>query len=122
MKENRQTIMPRAIIAVMIVMLGIALLPIRWYGYYILLKLVVCGGCVFLAANAYDDGRKHLVWFLGGLAVIYNPIIRFPLGRELWMAINILTIIVLIAVMKSTKQRGAVQNKDSPAIPTVKPD
>lgn len=122
MKENRQTKMPRAIIAVMIVMLGIALLPIRWYGYYILLKLVVCGGCAFLAANAYDDGRKHLVWFLGGLAVLYNPIIRFPLGRELWMVINILTIIVLIAVMKSTKQRGAVQNKDSPAIPTVKPD
>jgi hypothetical protein len=122
MKENRQTIMPRPLIAVMIVMLGIALLPIRWYGYYILLKLVVCGGCAFLAANAYDDGRKHLVWFMGGLAVLYNPIIRFPLGRELWMVINILTIIVLIAVMKSTKQRGAVQNKDSPAIPTVKPD
>jgi hypothetical protein len=122
MKENRQTIMPRPLIVVMIVMLGIALLPIRWYGYYILLKLVVCGGCAFLAANAYDDGRKHLVWFMGGLAVLYNPIIRFPLGRELWMVINILTIIVLIAVMKSTKQRGAVQNKDSPAIPTVKPD
>ena len=122
MKENRQTIMPRTLVAVMIVMLGIALLPIRWYGYYVLLKLVVCGGCGFLAANAYDDGRKHFVWFLGGLAVLYNPIIRFPIGRELWIAVNILTIIVLIAVMKSTKQRGAVQNKDSPAIPTVKPD
>ena len=122
MKENRQTKMPRPLIAVMIVMLGIALLPIRWYGYYVLLKLVVCGGCGFLAANAYDDGRKHLVWFLGGLAVLYNPIIRFPLGRELWIVVNILTTIVLIAVMKSTKQRGAVQNKDSPAIPTVKPD
>ena len=122
MKENRQTKMPRTLVTVMIVMLGIALLPIRWYGYYVLLKLVVCGGCGFLAANAYDDGRKHLVWLLGGLAVLYNPIIRFPLGRELWMVINVLTIIVLVAVMKSTKQRGAVQNKDSPAIPTVKPD
>jgi hypothetical protein len=104
MKENRQMIMPRAIIPVMIVMLGIALLPIRWYGYYILLKLVVCGGCAFLAANAYDDGRKHLVWFMGWLAVLYNPIIRFPLGRELWMVINILTIIVLIAVMQVAKR------------------
>ena len=41
MKENRQTEMPRPLIAVMIVMLGIALLPIRWYGYYVLLKFVV---------------------------------------------------------------------------------
>ena len=104
MKENRQTIMPRPLIAVMIVMLGIALLPIRWYGYYILLKFVVCGGCAFLAANAYDDGRKHLFWFWGGLAVLYNPIIRFPLGRELWIAVNILTIIVLIAAMRSLKK------------------
>ena len=104
MKENRQTIMSRPLVAVMIVMLGIALLPIRWYGYYILLKFVVCGGCAFLAANAYDDGRKYLVWFMGGLAVLYNPIIRFPLGRELWMVINILTIIVLIAAMQVAKR------------------
>ena len=104
MKENRQTKMPRTLVAVIIVMLGIALLPIRWYGYYILLKLVVCGGCVFLAANAYDDGSKHFVWFLGGLAVLYNPIIRFPIGRELWIAVNILTIIVLIAAMRSLKK------------------
>lgn len=104
MKENRQTKMPRTLVAVIIVMLGIALLPIRWYGYYILLKLVVCGGCTFLAASAYDDGRKHFVWFLGGLAVLYNPIIRFPIGRELWIAVNILTIIVLIATMRSLKK------------------
>ena len=122
MKTEKQSIVLKSFIVMMMVMLGIALLPIRYYGYYVLLKLVICGGCAFLAANAYDAGRKHLVWFMGGLAVLYNPIIRFPLGRELWMVINILTIIVLIAIMKSTKQRGAVQNKDSPAIPTVKPD
>ena len=122
MKTEKQSIVPKSFIVMMMVMLGIALLPIRYYGYYVLLKIVICGGCAFLAAIAYGDGRKYLVWFMGGLAVLYNPIIRFPLGRELWMVINILTIIVLIAVMKSTKQRGAVQNKDSPAIPTVKPD
>jgi len=104
MKVNERIRILKPLNAIMIVMLGIALLPIRWYGYYILLKFVVCGGCAFLAANAYDDGRKHLVWFLGGLAVLYNPIIRFPLGRELWMDINILTIIVLIAAMRLLKK------------------
>ena len=122
MKTEKQSIVPKSFIVMMMVMLGIALFPIRYYGYYVLLKIVICGGCAFLAAIAYGDGRKYLVWFMGGLAVLYNPIIRFPLGRELWMVINFLTIIVLIAVMKSTKQRGAVQNKDSPEIPTVKPD
>ena len=104
MKVNERIRILKPLNAIMIVMLGIALLPIRWYGYYILLKFVVCGGCAFLAANAYDDGRKHLVWFMGGLAVLYNPIIRFPLGRELWMVINILTIIVLIAAMRLLKK------------------
>ena len=104
MKVNERIRILKPLNAIMIVMLGIALLPIRWYGYYILLKFVVCGGCAFLAANAYDDGRKHLVWFLGGLAVLYNPIIRFPLGRELWIVINILTIIVLIAAMRLLKK------------------
>ena len=104
MKVNERIRILKPLNAIMIVMLGIALLPIRWYGYYILLKLVVCGGCAFLAANAYDDGRKHLVWFLGGLAVLYNPIIRFPLGRELWIAVNVLTMIVLIVAMKVAKR------------------
>ena len=71
---------------------------------YVLLKIVICGGCAFLAAIAYGDGRKYLVWFWGGLAVLYNPIIRFPLGRELWIFVNILTIIVLIVAMKTLKK------------------
>lgn len=104
MKTEKQSIVLKSFIVMMMVMLGIALLPIRYYSYYVLLKLVICGGCAFLAANAYDAGRKHLVWFMGGLAVLYNPIIRFPLGRELWMVINILTIIVLIAAMRSLKK------------------
>ena len=105
MKTEKQSIVPKSFIVMMMVMLGIALFPIRYYGYYVLLKIVICGGCAFLAANAYDDGRKHLVWVMGGLAVLYNPIIRFPLGRELWMVINILTIIVLIAAMRSLKSK-----------------
>lgn len=104
MKTEKQSIVPKSFIVMMMVMLGIALLPIRYYGYYVLLKIVICGGSAFLAAIAYGDGRKYLVWFGGGLAVLYNPIIRFPLGRELWIVVNILTIILLIVAMKTLKK------------------
>lgn len=104
MKTEKQSIVPKSFIVMMMVMLGIALLPIRYHGYYVLLKIVICGGCAFLAAIAYGDGRKYLVWFGGGLAVLYNPIIRFPLGRELWIVVNILTIILLIVAMKTLKK------------------
>ena len=65
MKTEKQSIVPKSFIVMMMVMLGIALLPIRYYGYYVLLKIVICGGCAFLAAIAYGDGRKYLVWFGG---------------------------------------------------------
>jgi len=61
MKTEKQSIVPKSFIVMMMVMLGIALLPIRYYGYYVLLKIVICGGCAFLAAIAYGDGRKYLV-------------------------------------------------------------
>ena len=96
MKENRQTKMPRALIAVMIVMLGIALLPIRCHGYYVLLKIIVCAGGGFLATKAFVVNCVGLGWWLATTAVVYNPFIRIPLGRELWVIVNIATIIMLV--------------------------
>ena len=42
MKTEKQSIVPKSFIVMMMVMLGIALLPIRYYGYYVL--LMVMGG------------------------------------------------------------------------------
>ena len=38
MKTEKQSIVPKSFIVMMMVMLGIALLPIRYYGYYVLLN------------------------------------------------------------------------------------
>lgn len=35
MKTEKQSIVPKSFIVMMMVMLGIALLPIRYYGYYV---------------------------------------------------------------------------------------
>jgi len=37
----------------MIAMLCIAMLPLHTYGYYVLLKFVICGGCGYLATRAF---------------------------------------------------------------------
>lgn len=87
----------------LIVFLIVALFPIRAYGFYVLLKFVICGGCAFLAVNASEEERKHMVWILGGLAVLYNPIVRFPLGREIWTVVNVVTILGLVVNMKGIK-------------------
>ena len=88
----------------LITFLVIAVFPIHAYGFYVLLKFVVCGGCAFLAVKADVEGRKCMVWFLCVLAVLYNPVIRFPLGRVIWTIVNIVTIIGLIVDMKGAKK------------------
>ena len=80
---------------ILMTFLIIAIFPIDEDGFYVLLKFVICGGCAFLAVNAREAGRKNMMWFLGGLAVLYNPIVRFSLGREIWMVVDVATIIVL---------------------------
>ena len=85
----------------MIVMLVVAMLPIPFYGYYILLKLVVCGGFGYLATTAYSRGeRGGWLWLLGGIAVLYNPIVRLPMEREIWTLANLATIAVLVVSVK----------------------
>ena len=88
----------------MILMLVVAMFPIPFYGYYILLKLVVCGGFGYLATTAYSRGeRGGWLWLLGGIAVLYNPIVRLPMGREIWTFANLATIAVLVVSMKRAK-------------------
>ena len=75
------------------------------YGYYVLLRLLVCGLCLFLALNEARNGRPIWVWILGGVAVLYNPILRIHLNRELWSVVNVATILLLVAHMWSEGTR-----------------
>ncbi|MFL6728117.1 MAG: DUF6804 family protein [Sphingomicrobium sp.] len=62
------------------------------YTYYVLLRIVVCGACAYLAFSEADAGRIRWAWILGSAAVLYNPILRIHLNRELWSMINLATI------------------------------
>jgi len=81
---------PQAIAGVMLLW---ALNPENPYGYYILLRWVCCAAFTYLALKAHAQGKDGWVWVLGVMAVIYNPIIRIHLTREIWSVINIATLI-----------------------------
>lgn len=76
-------------------MLAWALNPANPYGYYILLRIVCCAVCAYLALMAASIGRTYWTWILGVFAFIYNPIMRVHLTREIWSFVNVVTIIVL---------------------------
>ena len=82
---------PSNLLAVGIAALAIALLPLP-YGYYMLLRVVMCGLFSYLAYLSWQSGGQELTWACGVIAAIYNPFVPLHLGREVWVLINIATI------------------------------
>ncbi len=91
-----------------------ALNPETPYGYYLLLRIVICGICAFLAYRALKIGNDKWAWILGVTAVIYNPIFPIHLTREIWSVVNIATVVVLAATV------GALRKRSLPEQPLIR--
>lgn len=79
------------------VVVGLGLLPMP-YGYYALLRIVLClsGATGFAAARHSKDLAWS--WIYGVTAVLYNPILPVQLGsKPLWIGVNLVTLCALWA-------------------------
>lgn len=68
-----------SLIATIAVIIGFADLP---YGYYMLLRLFLCGVSLFFLVGAnlvLEDWHR---WTLSGFAVLYNPILPIRIGEK----------------------------------------
>jgi hypothetical protein len=79
-----------------IVLLLWALYPENPYGYYIFLRIVCFLTFIYVAFRFYHFDNKVFMWIMIFFSIIYNPLIRVHLNREIWSVINIITIIVII--------------------------
>lgn len=92
--ERRPPLIPAIIAALML--LG-ALVP--WpYGYYQLLRFVVCGVSVYIAFIAYNWEKRWATWLFGFIALLFNPLIPIHLSREIWQPINVICALLFFAV------------------------
>src|SRR5690606_26448402 len=71
---------------------AIALVPTLPYGYYSVMRWVVCAACAWLALSSYRNGREEWAWAWGVVAGIYNPIFPVHANREIWSIVNVVTI------------------------------
>ena len=93
-----------------------ALNPDNPYGYYVLLRLICFSSFIYLAYKIIILGKHNWAYVLGSMALIYNPIIRVHLEREIWSIINIITILVLIPtihLLPKNINKSEVLNNDS---------
>lgn len=79
-----------AAVATALVGVGLFDLP---YGYYMLLRLALCGSAVVFAIESHDRGWMPAVWIFGLFTVLYNPFVPVHLGeKEVWTWINAATV------------------------------
>ena len=76
----------------------------RWpYGFYTLLRLVVCGCSAYLAVKANSTRNVAWTWIMGGMAVLFNPILPIRIHRSDWRILDALaavTLFVFVIVYK----------------------
>ncbi len=82
-------------------MLCLALLPVWPYGYYTLLRLVVCATCGYAAYVFRQNASlaKHVLPLIF-IALLFNPIVPVRLDFSLWLLIDLGTAICLLTLAK----------------------
>lgn len=92
---------------IIVVALVVALIPTTPYGYYPLMRWVVCGACVWTALDAYRKNQEGWVWCWAVLAGVYNPIVSVHSTREIWSAVNIATIAAAVIYLANARRMGS---------------
>lgn len=66
------------------------------YGYYVLLRFIVCGVAAYVAYISYESKLTWATWVFGIIAFLFNPIIKFHLGRELWQIVDLIAAVLFV--------------------------
>ena len=88
---------PVIYIAAGMLLVGAAPLP---YGYYMLLRILATGVFGWAAFVAYKQKHQSLPWVFGFLAILFNPIAKIHLTKELWAIVDIGAGILLLATKR----------------------
>lgn len=70
------------------------------YGFYQLVRFIALVGFSILAYQSYENENenKYLTIIYIGLAILFQPLIKISLGREIW---NIVDVIIGIGLIVS---------------------
>ncbi len=111
-KTQKQIITPSIVV---MLLLFIAIFPIEEYGYYILLRWIVCLTAIYIAYFSYEAEKIYWSWTMGIIALIFNPLIPFHLGKDIWVVVDFIAAIVFginIFIFKRNNKREEKRKED----------
>lgn len=103
-KTQKQIITPSIVV---MILLFIAIFPIEEYGYYILLRWIVCLTAIYIAYFSYEAEKIYWSWTMGIIALIFNPLIPFHLGKDVWIIVDFISAVIFginIFIFKKNKR------------------
>ena len=92
----------KIVLLIACVMLLVALLPMP-YGYYQVLKLVVCGVSIWGAILSYNRNSVLCILYIL-CALLYNPVFVVHFDRSIWGIINVITALFFGYATKITRK------------------
>lgn len=66
------------------------------YGYFTLMRFVVCAVAIYCALQASSQRKEEWTWILAGIAILFNPLIPFHLNRQIWSILDVAVAILLV--------------------------
>lgn len=75
------------------------------YGYYVLVRY---GSAVVFGIMAYQyylEKKENLALTWGALAVLFQPLIKIPLGRTVWNIVDVIVAIILFLIILRTHSK-----------------
>ena len=76
--------------------LAIADIP---YGYYRVLRWVVCAVAITSAIQFYGGQRQGWAWFLGAVAILFNPLVPVHFEKATWQVFDGAAGVVFLCVL-----------------------
>lgn len=81
-------LVPRWVVlcAVTLCFAAVADLP---YGFYRLLRWIVCAVSIGLVVESYRRSQMTWVWIFGIVALVFNPFIRMTFEKDVWRILDV---------------------------------
>ncbi len=76
------------------------------YGYYQLLRIVVCGAAVWAAVACHARSWTVPMAVFGLVAILYNPLFKIHLEREVHSVVNVIVALLFAAVAFAWRRRS----------------
>ena len=78
------------------------------YGYYQLIRFLALVGFAILAYKSYQRQENTITIVYVGLAILFQPLLKISLGRELW---NIVDVVVGLGLIVSIFVNPKLESK-----------